>query len=158
MPTAYLLHGFIGVGKSTLARAMEAEGRGVRFSNDEWYLRLYGDMAPPGHLNADLEARTQALLDDVWTRVLAAGTSVILDFGLWSRVERDRVRSLVADVGATADLYWVQCPEAVALERVRTRNENPGDSWFLDETSFEYLRQKYHPLDPDEVHTVVRSP
>ncbi len=90
------------------------------------------------------------MLDDVWPRVLAAGADVILDFGFWSREDRDRARGLAATVGATHRLYWVRCSDELALERVRTRNCDPGDSWFLDEGSFEYLRGKYHPLEADE--------
>jgi predicted kinase len=156
MAAAHLLHGFIGAGKTTFARTVEARGA-VRFSLDEWYLRLYGDMGPRGHLNPEWADRVQRLLDDVWPRVAALGVDVVLDFGFWARESRDRARELAGAVGANAVLYWVQCDEDVGLDRVRTRNLDPGDSWYLDEGSFDYLRARYQPLGDDEPHEVIRT-
>ena len=42
MPTAHLLHGFVGGGKTTFARKLEREYRAVRFTHDEWMHKLYG--------------------------------------------------------------------------------------------------------------------
>jgi predicted kinase len=40
MPTAHLIHGFLGVGKTTLARQLEQKIPAIRFSHDEWMTRL----------------------------------------------------------------------------------------------------------------------
>jgi AAA domain len=42
MTTAHRIHGFLGVGKTTLARQLEQRIPAIRFSHDEWMARLYG--------------------------------------------------------------------------------------------------------------------
>jgi predicted kinase len=46
MPTAHLIHGYVGAGKTTFARRLEQELPAIRFSHDEWMTRLYGDDPP----------------------------------------------------------------------------------------------------------------
>jgi predicted kinase len=41
--TIYLLCGFIGAGKSTFAKKLEAETGAVRVTKDEWSIRLIGN-------------------------------------------------------------------------------------------------------------------
>jgi predicted kinase len=49
MATAHLIHGFLGVGKTTFARQLEQRIPAIRFSHDEWMARLYGDDPPVEH-------------------------------------------------------------------------------------------------------------
>ena len=42
MATAVLIYGYIGAGKTTLARRLERNRPAVRFSSDEWVAGLYG--------------------------------------------------------------------------------------------------------------------
>lgn len=42
MATAHLIHGFLGVGKTTFARQLEERLPAIRFSHDEWMARRYG--------------------------------------------------------------------------------------------------------------------
>lgn len=43
--TVHLLYGLAGSGKSTLARELCADGAGVRFTLDEWMLRLHPELS-----------------------------------------------------------------------------------------------------------------
>jgi predicted kinase len=52
MPTVHLIHGYLGTGKTTRAKKLAEEVKGVRFNPDEWMVRLYGD-DPPTDLNTD---------------------------------------------------------------------------------------------------------
>jgi len=40
MPTAHLIHGYLGAGKTTFARQLERNIPAIRFSHDEWMVRL----------------------------------------------------------------------------------------------------------------------
>jgi predicted kinase len=40
--TAFLIHGYLGAGKATLARRLEVEQAAIRFTHDEWMRSLYG--------------------------------------------------------------------------------------------------------------------
>ncbi|KAB0679629.1 AAA family ATPase [Aureimonas leprariae] len=109
MATARLIHGFIGAGKTTLARRLEAETGAIRFTHDEWMRRLYG-RDPPEATFAESFRRVADLMEEVWTRCLSAGADVVLDSGLWQRTERDRVRGIVRRLGAECRLYASPAP------------------------------------------------
>lgn len=41
-PTVFMLHGFLGSGKTTFARHLEHKYTALRFTHDEWMQQLYG--------------------------------------------------------------------------------------------------------------------
>jgi predicted kinase len=49
--TAFLIHGYLGAGKTTLARRLEVEQAAIRFTHDEWMRSLYGDDPPETRLS-----------------------------------------------------------------------------------------------------------
>ena len=155
MTVVHLIHGYLGVGKTTFAKQLEADTGAVRLSADEWYLRLYTDGGPAEALDDALAARLNGQLEELWTTLVRRGVEVILDFGLWRRADRDRARDLAAAVGAAVRLYRLHCTEAVARERVRRRNADPGESWYLSDAAFDHLKAKYEPLGADETATDI---
>jgi predicted kinase len=86
-PTLHLTCGLPGSGKTTLARRLAVERDAQRFTKDEWVLALGGDL-----YDEQLRVRVEAQLIELAFELLAAGRSCILDFGLWSREERDALR------------------------------------------------------------------
>lgn len=154
MPTAHLLFGFPGSGKTTLANRLEIERRAVRFTPDEWMARLFGDDPPA----ATFQYQAAAILDimqPIWIRCLSLGIDVVLDFGFWSRAERDRVRDLVKDIGATPILWAVSCSDDEARRRIALRNAAPHHSLYIAPATFDLLRARVEPLAMDEPHSVA---
>ncbi len=88
MATAYLIHGYLGSGKTTYAKALEQKSNAVRFTHDEWMKELYGD-DPAEDSFADDAERVSKVMEAVWTRCLQIGVDVIQGlFGLlepWTR-------------------------------------------------------------------------
>lgn len=146
-PKAFLLHGFLGVGKTHLARRLEREHRALRFTHDEWMQRLYGD-DPPVERFPDYAARISGTMESVWT-CLDLGTNVVLDFGFWSVAERAQARTLVTAHGGEPLLYRLSCPDAVALERIARRNGQP-DSLTITPETYWTLRARFEALGQDE--------
>jgi predicted kinase len=91
MATAHLIHGYLGAGKTTFARQLEADLPALRLSHDEWMAGLFGE-DPPETAFADQHRRVWEVMTPVWTRLLTLGCDVVLDFGFWRRSERDSVR------------------------------------------------------------------
>lgn len=122
LPTVHLMVGHIGAGKSTHARWLEATTPAVRFSLDEWMLRLHD-------LRFDDErypARAQdcrGLIWDLAASVLRTGTDVVMDWNHWSRERRHRSRELAIAAGGVPLLHWVQVPIEVAIAQAQTRSE-----------------------------------
>lgn len=155
-PKAHLLHGFLGVGKTTFARQLEREQHAIRFSHDEWMSRLYGNDPPAEHFE-HYASRVSDLMQEVWIRCLELGSSVVLDFGLWLRAERTHVCDLVTRHGAEAVLYRLTCPDDVAWRRIERRNSDLAGGLYIAPNTYEVLRSRFEPLGVDEPFVDVRS-
>ena len=115
-PTLFLLVGLPGTGKTTLARALEAERGALRLSPDEWMLPLFGE-SDPGGLRDVLEGR----LLDVAHRALHGGLDVVVDFGLWGRDERAALADLALHTGAHCEVRHCHVEEKVRRARIDRR-------------------------------------
>lgn len=149
MATAHLLFGYLGSGKTTLARKLEHRHRAVRFTPDEWMTRLYGE-DPPAAIFQDKLAAVVELMEPMWARCLALGLDVVLDYGFWRRAERDSARRLIHGLGAKVLLYRVECPDDEARRRVDARNQASDRSLFIAPETFDVLKARFEPLQADE--------
>jgi predicted kinase len=150
MATVHLLHGYLGVGKTTLARRLEHE-LPARFTHDEWMTRLYGD--DPKVERAEFEdmcRRVHAQMEPIWSRCLQLGLDVVLDFGLWSRQERDVLRVKIGVLGAVARLYRVTCSDSVAWQRIEKRNTELSGDFLIVRNTYDVLRSGFEPLEDEE--------
>lgn len=80
MPTAHLIHGCIGAGKTTFARRLEEELPAIRISHDEWMAHLCGD-DPPVDQFPVFRQQVSTLIDKQWKRCVELGLDVVLDLG-----------------------------------------------------------------------------
>ena len=149
MATAHLLFGYLGSGKTTFARHLEVEHRAVRFTPDEWMARLFGDDPPVETFPEKAEA-ILGLLEPLWTRCLCLGIDVVLDYGFWARMERDQVRGIVGQLGASACLYRLHCSDEEARRRIEARNRSGDRSLYIAPETYDALRSRFEPLDHDE--------
>ena len=127
MATLHLMVGLPGSGKTTEAKKLEAEYNALRLTPDEWQYFLFGhDVADPEH-----DARHTRVEELMWTvaeKALLAGADVILDFGFWSRAERDAFRQKAAALGARFQIHFMDVPLSVLWERLSARNRSAGES------------------------------
>jgi hypothetical protein len=52
-------------------------------------------------------------------------------------------------------LYRLSCPDEVAWSRIEKRNERPGPRLYIAPNTFNVLKARFEPLDPDEVRAEV---
>jgi predicted kinase len=149
MATAHLLFGYLGTGKTTFAKRLEVEHKAVRFTPDEWMARLFGDDPPEESFPKKAKAILE-LLEPLWTRCLSLGLDVVLDYGFWTRKERDEVRAVVARVGASACLYRLDCAGDEARRRIDARNQTADRSLYIAPATYDALWHRFEPLDCDE--------
>ena len=114
--TLLLTCGLPGSGKTTLARRLEAERDALRLTKDEWVLDLGGDL-----WDDRLRDRLEAKLIELAFELLAAGRSCILDFGLWSREERDALRLRARRLGVRVELHFLDVELAELVRRSAQR-------------------------------------
>src|SRR6266496_2812025 len=88
-PRLVLLCGLPASGKTTLAREIADAYGAVRLNPDEWELALGIDP-----FDAEFQVKLEAEFSRLTKRLIALGTSVILEWGFWARSERDEKRDL----------------------------------------------------------------
>lgn len=108
--------GLPGAGKTTLARRIEHETGAVRFSTDEWMADLGLD------LYDQRREQVQSRLDVLWKQLAVRGLSVILEDGTWKRGERDALRRVASDLGATTVLHHFDIGLDELWRRLERRN------------------------------------
>jgi predicted kinase len=112
--------GLPGAGKTTLAREIERQGA-LRLTPDEWMEAMGIPL-----LDEPQRARIEALLWRVAARALELGVDVVLDFGFWSRAERDDFRSRARALGADAVIHFLDAPMSELVARNAARRTGPA--------------------------------
>jgi predicted kinase len=112
--------GLPGAGKTTLATKLAQEHQAVRLTKDEWQWAI-GSTPWDRDVGEKLEGELIRLAKEL----LALGMSVVLDFGLWARVERDELRAEARRLGVGVELHYVSAPLEELWPRVDARNSMP---------------------------------
>ena len=135
MAMVYLICGKICSGKSRFAQLLRAEENAVILSTDEITLALPRhairdcfDMVSDGVNNYLLEKSLE---------IIEAGVSVILDWGFWSRQDRDNVRSFYESHHVSYRFYYLDTDSITLALNVADRNSavERGETraFFVDE-------------------------
>ena len=128
-PTLFLTVGLPCTGKTTAARRIEVERKAFRLTKDEWVKALYGHANPPSAGDV-IEGR----LIEIGLRALELGNNVVIDYGLWGRDERSALRQAAADLGAKAELRYLELTPTEQRRRLALRKtEAPHTSWPMSE-------------------------
>ena len=147
MATLYLVVGLPGAGKSTYAKTLATKRRALLLSPDSWMLPLFGQPEAGGKRDL-LEGRLISLALDA----LRLSTSVVLDFGFWTRDERSALRCLAESVGASADVVYLPVDRDTQLSRVRQRSmDAPQSSISITETELDIWRAAFEEPDAAEL-------
>lgn len=112
--------GLPGAGKTALAAQLAQERSAVRLTKDEWLWAL-GSSPQDRPTGEKIERQLWRLAQEI----LSLGLSVVLDFGLWARIERDEMRAVARGLGVGVELHYLEVPTDELWGRIEVRNAVP---------------------------------
>ena len=146
--TLFLMVGLPGAGKTTRAEELAMAHRALRLTPDGWMIALFDGTQPAG--KRDL---LEGLLITVALQTLRLGTSVVLDFGLWSRDERSALRWLARSAGAACQVVYLPVANDVQHARIAHRQATaPSQTFFpMTEADLDGWRKQFQAPDAAEL-------
>ncbi len=108
--------GLPGAGNTTLALELERAHGALRCNADEWMAALGIDL-----FDEAARGRVERLQWELAQRLLVLGQVVVVEWGTWSRVERDALRLRARELGAAVELRYLAASLDVLFARVQAR-------------------------------------
>jgi predicted kinase len=140
--------GLPGAGKTTLAKQMEAERKALRLTPDEWMRALDIDL-----FDEPMRAKIEALQWGLAARALKLGLDAILDFGFWSREEREDFAARAKQIGAEAQICFLDVSIEELRHRVQARNE--GSAVRIEMDQLESFAAMFQPPTKEEIERLT---
>lgn len=156
-PVVYLLVGLTGAGKTTYARKVLEPTGVLRLSVDEEVFARHGRYGVdyPELEYFEREAPVVAWVRERLVESVRAGRSVVVDYGLWRRAERDDWKQLVESAGGRWHLLYLPVPREELLRRLKERNrEEHANALVVTESALDDFYARFEPPS-DEGEQVV---
>ncbi len=149
-PRVHLLAGLNGAGKTTYARRLEADLPAVRFTLDEWMLRLH-ELRYDDPIYPELAESCKSLIWDTALQVLRARVDVVLDWNQWSRKRRREWATRAIQAGFEPVLHYIRVPLDTAIAHATIRNaDGQVYAHVLDAAAVRHLASSFEEPGEDE--------
>ncbi len=147
MNKLYLLCGKPGCGKTTLAKRLNKEYGAIHLSADDFMLKLFGEIADR-KLFEEKSNATKNLIYELCKQLLV-NNDVVLDFGFWTKDERNYVKLLFGN--SNVILVYMKLDNKKIFNQIQHRNENLKENeYFMDKPTFDFLSSKFEEPTEDE--------
>lgn len=152
MSTIHLMCGYIGFGKTTVAKQIEQETGARRFTPDDVMIELFGT-----DVGDDFMEKANKVDEYIWEQIALAiknGQDVIYDAGSWSADDRKYVMQRIQKLGAKSLWHQVNCDIELAKKRTLARSKS-AEELSVDEKFFDENLSRYEPISQAEQLDVV---
>ena len=144
-------------GKTTYSKRLAKEIGAVRLSVDEITLLLLGPFA--GDILDEYFQKLEKYLMEKSLEAAEAGVSSVIDLGLWTKAEREKVREFYRDRGAECEIHYLKVPDGVWRERIEKRNREIEvgltEAYPVDENLLKKFESFFEEPSPDEVDAII---
>ena len=151
--------GRICCGKSTYARTLQEKRNAVILSMDEITLAMFPEGA--GEMHDTYVYRAEQYLLALSLQILGRGTDVILDWGLWTRAQRDRLRAFYTGHGIKNEIHYLRISPEEWGKRIRKRNaqqnEEEPQAYFVDEGLLRKVESMFEEPSDTEIDLVIEA-
>ena len=151
--------GKICSGKSTYAEKLRTERKAVVLSVDEITLALFGGNA--GDKHDDYVERTEKYLFEKSLDILENDTNVILDWGFWTKAERQYARDFYASHGIRTELHYIEISDEEWQIRINMRNfellSGKISAYYVDEGLAAKASSIFEPPEKHECDFIIQS-
>ena len=145
MARILIVCGLPGAGKTTVATRLARERSGIRLSPDDWMNELGVDL-----YDQDVRGRVERIQWDLATALALVGMTSVIEWGTWSRYERDAIRTWCRAHDVGVELHFLDVPIDVLWERLRVRNEQPGETVISRADLETWAATSFEPPTPEE--------
>lgn len=155
MPEVFLICGKLCSGKSTYADELRREKSAVVLSVDEITLALFGQDA--GSRLEHYVEKTKEYLYKKSLEIIDAGTNVVLDWGFWTRKERESAREFYSSRGIETVFCYIDIGPEEWQRRIKKRNaevlekKSEAYSYYVDEGLAAKFETTFEPPDRREI-------
>ena len=112
-----VITGLPGSGKTTLAIELASSMPAVRMCPDDWMMAAGIDL-----WDARARARIERFQLDLAIDQLTSGRNVVIEWGVWTRAERNELRDAARAIGAPVELRHVTAPVDELWRRIVERD------------------------------------
>lgn len=145
--TLFLMVGFPGSGKTTIAKIIQEQTGAVHLWADAERRKMFKE---PTHSHEE-SRQLYDYLNEVTDTLLGEGKSVVFDTNFNFRKDRDHLRGIAAKHGARTVVVWITTPKDVAKQRaVFDRELRNNYEFILPEADFERMSNHLQPPADDE--------
>jgi len=155
--TLHLVCGKIAAGKSTLTSQLAKAPRTVLISEDRLLSTLY-----PGEILSLSDyvrctTKLRAAMEGLIVDMLAAGSSVVLDFPANTIATRKWMRTILEKTAAAHCLHYLDVSDEECKRRLSRRNAENAHQFQTSEAEFDQITQYFVPPTEEEGFTIQKT-
>ncbi len=158
MAKVYLICGKICCGKTTYAKKMCTENKAILLSADEIMLSLF-DQCCGRELHMEYETRIKNYLFDKSLELIEKEIDVVLDWGFWTREERDATKEFYKSRNIDCELHYIEIDDETWEYQLNKRNneilDNEVKAYYLEHNRALEFASMFEIPDMDEMDILV---
>ena len=152
-----MICGMLCSGKSTYAERLKKDGNSVLLSVDELMLGVLEEDL--GNMHDKYVQRTKSYLLKKSLEILDTGADILLDWGFWSRSERDGIKEFYAERNVASELHYINVSNDEWLQRIEYRNAKvkSGEisAYFVDDGLLKKFEDMFEAPNENEIDVYI---
>ncbi len=159
MSKVILTCGKICCGKTTYAQKLCKENNAILLSVDEITLALFGRDAGENH-DTYVE-RTEKYLFEKSIEIIKSGINVVLDWGFWTKTERDFAKEFYRSHGMDCEFHYIDISDETWKARLKERNSaivaEETTAYYVDENFAKKCASIFEVPNADEIDVIYKG-